>query len=126
MWKYLRASISLPGLLERKAPPHDGPTLTSADESSHYAPTANTTTPNTKSESRARPEAGQTQWRMRMNFGKNWRTSSAGIAALLGGAAQIMQAVSTKDYVTAGTLMVAGAGLFFAKDQNVTGGTVKQ
>jgi hypothetical protein len=53
---------------------------------------------------------------------KSWKTSLAGLIALLGGVLTIVQG-----NVTGGvTAIVAGIGLFAAKDKNVTGGTTQQ
>jgi len=59
----------------------------------------------------------------------NWKTSAAGIAAILGAVASLITMFS-KGQVDGNVLMtdlgVIGAGIsgLFAKDKNVTGGTV--
>lgn len=54
---------------------------------------------------------------------KNWKTSIVGLALIIAG---IVVFVQTKDYTQAGAAILVGAGFFFAKDNNVTGGTVAQ
>ena len=60
----------------------------------------------------------------------NWKTTAAGGAAVLGVVVHVLNAVSTGDFSGIGaadiTSLIAGVGLLFAKDNNVTGGTVKQ
>ena len=59
---------------------------------------------------------------------KNWKTTSAGILMILGG----VYALATTHPLTQEVLMASaaailgGIGLIFAKDNNVTGGTVQQ
>jgi hypothetical protein len=48
-----------------------------------------------------------------MSFVKNWKTGLSGAALILGALADL-------------TALGSGLGLIFAKDGNVTGGTVKQ
>lgn len=65
------------------------------------------------------------------NFLANWKTTAAGIAAVLGALAHVLNGFATGDW-SINTLMAdisaagAGVGLIFAKDGNVTGGTVRQ
>lgn len=55
---------------------------------------------------------------------KNWKTSLSGIASIIGG---ISLFVNHPDQIEAAFAAVAlGIGLIFAKDNNVTGGTVAQ
>ena len=54
---------------------------------------------------------------------KNMKTNLVGIAMIGAG---IMVYVKTNDYVQASPAILAGIGLLFAKDNNVTGGTVAQ
>lgn len=55
---------------------------------------------------------------------KNWKTSLSGIASIIGG---ISLFVNHPDQIEAAFTAVAlGIGLIFAKDNNVTGGTVAQ
>jgi len=66
-----------------------------------------------------------------MNFGANWKTTAGGAASALGGAADFLTQLSTGHWDPARlmadwTAVTAGIGLIFAKDQNVTGGTVNQ
>ena len=54
---------------------------------------------------------------------KNWKTSLAGA---IGGLPQIIQGIIAKDWAAVGSgvaLMIVG---FFAKDNDVTGGTIQQ
>lgn len=51
---------------------------------------------------------------------KNWKTSLAGLGAILTGAAMIVKG----NYVEGIASVSAGIGLLKAKDSNVTGGTV--
>lgn len=59
------------------------------------------------------------------NFLKNWKTTSAGILAIVGAVVSIAFApVVTPVIITAAaTGLLTGIGLIFAKDGNVTGGT---
>jgi len=62
-----------------------------------------------------------------MNWlGTNWKTNAAGAAAIL--VPLLNQIVPTlpPQYAAIATGMIAGLGLLFAKDNNVTGGSVKQ
>jgi len=54
---------------------------------------------------------------------KNWKTNLVGIALIVAG---IVVFIQTKDYTQAGAAILVGTGFFFAKDSNVTGGTVAQ
>lgn len=61
----------------------------------------------------------------------NWKTTAAGLAAILGGAAHILNGVATGDFTFSGLsvdlgVIGGGFGLLFAKDGNVTGGTTRQ
>ena len=65
------------------------------------------------------------------NFLTNWKTSAAGAAAILGAVADVLTQASTRSWsmerlVADFAAASAGVGLIFAKDGNVTGGTVKQ
>jgi hypothetical protein len=55
---------------------------------------------------------------------KNWKTSLGGIAALLSVVAKIANGHSLD--ATDFALVASAIGLLFAKDHNVTGGTVPQ
>ncbi len=55
---------------------------------------------------------------------KNWKTTLAGVAALLAVAAKVVN--GHFDPALDGAAVMAGIGLIFAKDSNVTGGTVQQ
>lgn len=62
---------------------------------------------------------------------KNWKTTSAGILAIVGGIVRFYFAVKagniTEEAVlTATTAILTGIGLISAKDNNVTGGSVQQ
>jgi hypothetical protein len=60
---------------------------------------------------------------------KNWKTTLAGVAAMLTAAGHLAGAVSDGNFSTLGTdgsMILAGLGLLFAKDHNVTGGTTRQ
>lgn len=48
---------------------------------------------------------------------KNWKTTLAGAASLLTGIVQIIKG----DIASGASAIVAGVGLIFAKDNNVTG-----
>lgn len=54
---------------------------------------------------------------------KNWKTTLVGLALIGAGIAVFIQ---TKDYTQAGAAILVGTGFFFAKDNNVTGGTKQQ
>lgn len=60
---------------------------------------------------------------------KNWKTTLAGVSAILTAVAALLHDVSTGNYSNLvpeiGTI-VAGIGLLHAKDNNVTGGTISQ
>lgn len=65
------------------------------------------------------------------SFFANWKTTAAGIAAVLGAASHIINGFVNGDWsmnsVTADLAAIsAGIGLIFAKDGNVTGGNVRQ
>lgn len=62
---------------------------------------------------------------------KNWKTTSAGIAAIVGAVVAIYFAHKTNNINEATisgalTAFLTGVGLIFAKDNNVTGGTTQQ
>ena len=60
---------------------------------------------------------------------KNWKTTLAGISAVLTSVAGLLHDISVGNYANIYvevTGIVAGIGLIWAKDSNVTGGTVKQ
>lgn len=62
-------------------------------------------------------------------FGPNWKTSAAGLATILTAAAHLLTALASGDFSALATdipLVLAGLVGLFAKDSNVTGGTVKQ
>lgn len=52
----------------------------------------------------------------------NWKTTLAGIASILGGVNLLVQGQIAEGI----PLIVAGIGLLFAKDFNITGGTVRE
>lgn len=59
----------------------------------------------------------------------NWKTSFAGISAILTSIAALLHAIQTHDYINLAAIiggLSAGIGLLFAKDKNVTGGTTIQ
>lgn len=65
------------------------------------------------------------------SFLVNWKTTLGGLALVLGGLATILTAlthnpVDASSLQAAGASIVAGVTLLFAKDGNVTGGTVGQ
>jgi len=53
---------------------------------------------------------------------KNWKTLTAGIGSILFGLSKAIEG----DWATAIPSLIAGVGLVFAKDFNVTGGTIPQ
>jgi len=55
---------------------------------------------------------------------KNWKTTIAGTAALLGIVAKVINGGALE--ATDLTAAIAAIGLLFAKDHNVSGGTVRQ
>lgn len=55
---------------------------------------------------------------------KNWKTTLSGIASIIGGIAMFVN--NPEQIQEAIGMVIIGAGLLFAKDSNVTGGTVKQ
>ncbi len=60
---------------------------------------------------------------------KNWKTTSAGIAMIVGGLVSLYfsKDVLNAEMITAHiTAILGGIGLIFAKDQNVTGGNTPQ
>lgn len=62
---------------------------------------------------------------------KNWKTTSAGITMIVGGITGLYFAIKTQT-VNEGTItatltaVLGGIGLIYAKDNNVTGGSVQQ
>lgn len=65
------------------------------------------------------------------NFAINWKTTAAGAGSICTGLGLILHAIAGKTVdmtqVSAGiAAIMAGAGLIFAKDGNVTGGTKPQ
>jgi hypothetical protein len=62
---------------------------------------------------------------------KSWKTTSAGILAIIGGVTRLIFAIRSGDFseeaiMTSATAILAGVGLLFAKDNDVTGGTIQQ
>jgi hypothetical protein len=62
---------------------------------------------------------------------KNWKTTSAGILAIVGGLARAYFAyqsgqINEEAIMTTATAILTGIGLIMAKDSNVTGGTKQQ
>ena len=61
---------------------------------------------------------------------KNWKTTISGILTILGGIAaggkRILAGQVTEGAGVLITAITAGVGLIVAKDNNVTGGTIKQ
>lgn len=58
---------------------------------------------------------------------KNWKTTLAGVLAILPGAAHMLfPNVVTVEVASAITTILVAAGLIVAKDSNVTGGTTPQ
>ena len=62
---------------------------------------------------------------------KNWKTTSAGILAIVGGVTGLVFSIIHKTITEASvtgciTTILGGVGLLFAKDFNVTGGTTQQ
>lgn len=60
-----------------------------------------------------------------MKLPNNWRTTLAGVAAIIGIAAKVAT-TGHFDLALDGPAIAAGIGLIAAKDSNVTGGTVQQ
>lgn len=61
----------------------------------------------------------------------NWKTTSAGILAIVGGIVRFYFAaksgsITEEAVITTVTAILTGVGLIFAKDSNVTGGTIQQ
>ncbi len=54
---------------------------------------------------------------------KNWKTNLVGIIIIVAG---IVVFIRTNDYTQAALAIAAGTGFFFAKDNNVTGGSKQQ
>jgi hypothetical protein len=59
---------------------------------------------------------------------KNWKTTSAGLVMIIGGIASIYfsKPLDANTITASATAILGGVGLLFAKDNNVTGGTIKQ
>lgn len=60
---------------------------------------------------------------------KSWKTTSAGILAIVGGITLLVFAnhpLTSEAIMGAVTSILSGIGLMFAKDNNVTGGNVQQ
>lgn len=61
---------------------------------------------------------------------KNWKTTLAGIGAIMATLGAAIAAFMHRDAQTAIMTIIsglpAGVGLLFAKDKNVTGGTIQQ
>lgn len=59
---------------------------------------------------------------------KNWKTTSAGILLIIGGACGLIftHPVTQEVFMASATSILGGIGLIFAKDSNVTGGTIQQ
>ena len=58
-------------------------------------------------------------------FGKSWKTSSAGILAIIGGAVRLYFAIKSGQFTeeavtTSATAILTGLGLLFARDNDVT------
>lgn len=54
---------------------------------------------------------------------KNWKTTIAGITAILTGISGMISGGASLEAISA---ITAGIGLIFAKDKNVTGGNIRQ
>lgn len=61
-----------------------------------------------------------------MNFGANWKTTGAGVAAMLIPIINQIMPILPPQWAAIAGGVVAGLGLIFAKDANVTGGTKPQ
>lgn len=63
---------------------------------------------------------------------KNWKTTMAGILAVVGGGVRLYFAFNSEAGITeeaiisSATAILTGIGLMFSKDFNVTGGNIKQ
>lgn len=60
---------------------------------------------------------------------KSWKTTLAGICAILAALANVGNAIAAGtaiDYPATIAIILPAIGLIFAKDSNVTGGSVKQ
>ena len=55
---------------------------------------------------------------------KNWKTTLAGIASIIQGVSLFLNHPEQAEQAIG--MVIIGFGLLFAKDNNVTGGTVKQ
>lgn len=63
--------------------------------------------------------------------GKSWKTTTAGILSIIGGLTRLGFAIKSGNFseeaiMTSATAILTGLGLMFAKDSNVTGGSVQQ
>ncbi len=56
----------------------------------------------------------------------NWKTTVAGLAAILVSIIPQIIPILPPQYAAVASGVLAGLGLLFAKDSNVTGGTVRQ
>lgn len=61
-----------------------------------------------------------------MSFLTNWKTTGSGVLMILLGIAGLLGIKGGTDSSTAIASIMAGIGLIFAKDSNVTGGTTPQ
>jgi hypothetical protein len=61
-----------------------------------------------------------------MNMFPNWKTSLAGVVTVLIPIINQLVPVLPPQYAAIASGVVAGLGLLFAKDMNVTGGTTRQ
>ena len=62
---------------------------------------------------------------------KSWKTTSTGIVMIAGGITRLLFAIKSGNFseeaiMTTITAVLTGIGLIFAKDNNVTGGSVQQ
>jgi hypothetical protein len=59
---------------------------------------------------------------------KNWKTTSTGIIMIIGAIVAVIftKPLTQEVIIASATAVVGGLGLIFAKDNNVTGGTVEQ
>ncbi len=60
------------------------------------------------------------------SFLANWKTTGAGVAAIAVPLLNQVIPILPPQYAAIASGVIAGLGLIFAKDGNVTGGTVKQ
>jgi len=62
---------------------------------------------------------------------KSWKTTSTGIIMIVGGITRLVFAIKSGNFseeaiMSSSTLILGGFGLMFAKDSDVTGGTIQQ